>query len=142
MHLVFGEEQAHRGLVGPQPLFHLGDGESFASRTALVQAEIAVGVKLALVPEHADLVVADEDDRRSPSLNSESFATNFSAICLTPSRFTLGLTLQGVIWDLLGCADCRVRRPDTTPTLQAVLLAQTGAMRDHGMPALNFLVPF
>src|ERR1700724_2746919 len=62
VHLVFGEEQAHRGLVGTQPLFDLGDGQAFAGRAALVQAEIAVGVKFALVAEHADLVVADEHD--------------------------------------------------------------------------------
>src|ERR1700722_10018405 len=62
VHLVFGEEQAHRSLVGTQPLLDLGDGQAFAGRAALVQAEIAVGVEFALVAEHADLVVADEDD--------------------------------------------------------------------------------
>src|SRR5580698_1943298 len=62
VHLVFGEEQSHRGLVGAQPLLDLGDGQAFAGRAALVQAEIAVGVEFALVAEHADLVVTDEDD--------------------------------------------------------------------------------
>src|SRR5580693_7551440 len=62
VHLVFGEEQSHRGLVGAQPLLDLGDGQAFAGRAALMQAEIAVGVEFALVAEHADLVVADEDD--------------------------------------------------------------------------------
>src|SRR5580704_14174528 len=62
VHLVFGEEQAHRGLVGAQPLLDLGDGQAFTGRAALVQAEIAVGVEFALVAEHADLVVADKDD--------------------------------------------------------------------------------
>src|ERR1700686_1407738 len=62
VHLVFGEEQAHRGLVGAQPLLDLGDGQPFAGRAALVQAEIAVGVELAFVAEHADLVIADKDD--------------------------------------------------------------------------------
>src|SRR5580704_2088112 len=62
VHLVFGEEQAHRGLVGAQPLLDLGDGQALAGRAALVQAEIAVGVEFALVPEHADLVVAHKDD--------------------------------------------------------------------------------
>src|SRR5580658_6293566 len=62
VHLVFGEEQAHRGLVGAQPLLDLGDGQAFAGRAALEQAEIAVGEEFALVAEHADLVVADEDD--------------------------------------------------------------------------------
>src|SRR5580704_3125911 len=60
--LVIGEEQAHRGLVGAQPFFDLGDGQAFAGRAALVQAEIAVGEEFALVAEHADFVVADEDD--------------------------------------------------------------------------------
>src|SRR3984957_18601297 len=62
VHLVFGEEQAHRGLVGAQPLLDLGDGQSFAGRAALVQAEIAVGVEFALMAERADLIVADKDD--------------------------------------------------------------------------------
>src|SRR5580704_10114302 len=62
VHLVFGEEQAHRGLVGAKPLLDLGDGQALAGRAALVQAEIAVGVEFAFVAEHADLVVADEHD--------------------------------------------------------------------------------
>src|SRR6202161_255516 len=62
VHLVFREEQAHRGLVGAQPLLDLGDGQALAGRAALVQAEIAIGVEFALVAEHADLIVADEDD--------------------------------------------------------------------------------
>src|SRR5579864_6821421 len=62
VHLVFREEQAHRGLVGAQPLLDLGDGQALAGRAALVQAEIAVGVEFALVAEHADLVVTDKDD--------------------------------------------------------------------------------
>src|SRR5580704_2575696 len=68
VHLVFGEEQAHRGLVGPQPLLDLGNGQAFAGRAALMQAEIAVGVDFALVAEHANLVVADEDDTPVPIL--------------------------------------------------------------------------
>src|ERR1051326_2165970 len=62
IHVLLGEVQALRGLVGAQPLLDLGDGQSFAGGAALVQAEIAVGVILAFVPEHADLVVADEHD--------------------------------------------------------------------------------
>src|SRR5580698_3804691 len=62
VHLVFGEEQAHRGLVGAQPLLDLGDGQALAGRAALVQAEIAIGVEFALVAEHADLVVTDKND--------------------------------------------------------------------------------
>ena len=56
------KNRALGGLVRPQPLFDLGDGQAFAGRAALVQAVIAVGVEFALVPEHADFVVADEDD--------------------------------------------------------------------------------
>src|SRR5215470_7780567 len=62
MHFALGEVEALRGLVGQQPLLDLGDGETLASGAALVQAEIAVGVELALVPEYADLVVSGEDD--------------------------------------------------------------------------------
>src|SRR5580658_6005251 len=61
VHLVFREEQAHRGLVRAQPFFDLGDGQAFAGRAALVQAEIAVGVNLTVMAEHADLVIADKD---------------------------------------------------------------------------------
>src|SRR5215831_11251192 len=62
MHFAIGEVESLRGLVGQQPLLDLGDGETLASGAALVQAEIAVGVELALVPEYADLVVSGEDD--------------------------------------------------------------------------------
>src|SRR5262245_34081678 len=62
MHLGVGEVEALRGLVGHEPLLDLGDGEAFAGGTALVHAEIAVGVELALVPEYADLVVPGKDD--------------------------------------------------------------------------------
>src|SRR5579862_8478006 len=62
VHFVFGEEQAHRGLVGAQPLLDLGDGQALAGRAALVQAEIRVSVEFAFVLEDADLVIADEDD--------------------------------------------------------------------------------
>src|SRR5204863_4239856 len=43
-------------------LLDLGDGEALAGRATLMQAEIAVGVELALVAEHADLVLAGEND--------------------------------------------------------------------------------
>src|SRR5580704_11182722 len=62
VHLIFGEIQAHGGLVRPQPLFDFGDGQAFTGRPALVQAEIAVGINLAVMATHADLVVANEDD--------------------------------------------------------------------------------
>src|SRR5580658_1722480 len=62
VHFVLGEEQAHGGLVGAQPLLDLGDGQAFAGRAALMQAEIAVSEEFALMAEHADLVVANEHD--------------------------------------------------------------------------------
>src|SRR5215475_2982194 len=62
MHLVVGEIEPARRLVGHDPLFHLGDDQAFAGRAALVQADIAVGVELAVVLEHADFAIADEDD--------------------------------------------------------------------------------
>src|SRR5262245_21117658 len=62
VHLAVGEVEPARGLVGHDALLHLGDDQAFAGRTALMQADIAVGVELALVLEHADLAVAHEDD--------------------------------------------------------------------------------
>src|SRR5262249_57511173 len=62
MHFAVREVEPLRGLVGQQPLLDLGDGEALAGGAALVQAEIAVGVELTLVPEYADLVVSGEDD--------------------------------------------------------------------------------
>src|SRR6476660_3042342 len=40
VHLGLGEVESLRCLVRTQPLFDLGDGQSFAGRAALVQAEI------------------------------------------------------------------------------------------------------
>src|SRR5580693_1473979 len=77
VHLVFGEEQAHRSLVGAQPLLDLGDGQAFAGRAALMQAEIRVGVEFALVAEHADLVVADKDDAAIAVLEFRKFRDEF-----------------------------------------------------------------
>src|SRR5258708_3553260 len=62
MHLGVREIHPARGLVRHDPLFDLGDGQALAGRSALMQAEIAVGEELSLVPEHADLVVADKND--------------------------------------------------------------------------------
>src|SRR5262249_40479502 len=62
VHLGFREIEPARGLVGQDPLFHLGDDQAFAGRAALVQADIAVGVELALVLEDPDLALPDEDD--------------------------------------------------------------------------------
>src|SRR5580698_8847280 len=62
MQFGVGEIEALGGLVRHQPLFDLGNGQSFAGRPALVEAIIAVGVKRSVFPKHADLVVADEHD--------------------------------------------------------------------------------
>src|SRR5450432_912812 len=62
MHLGLREVEPARGLVRHDPLFDLGDGQALAGRSALMQAEIAVGEELSLVPEHADLVVADKNN--------------------------------------------------------------------------------
>src|SRR5262249_27023566 len=62
MHFAVREVEPLRGLVRQQPLLDLGDGEALARGTALVRAEIAVGVELTLVSEYADLVVSSEDD--------------------------------------------------------------------------------
>src|SRR5262249_50618345 len=62
VHFAVRDVEPLRGLAGQQPLLELGDGEALARGTALVQAEIAVGVELTLVPEYADLVVSSEDD--------------------------------------------------------------------------------
>src|SRR5262245_10595004 len=60
MQLVLGEIEAKRGLVGPEPLLDLSDGEPLAGRSALVQAVVAVSVEFVLVAEHADLGIAEE----------------------------------------------------------------------------------
>src|SRR5271166_3803512 len=62
VHLAVREEQPHGGLVRAKPLLDFGNGKPFAGRPALMQAKITVGVELALVPKHADLVVADKND--------------------------------------------------------------------------------
>src|SRR5260370_23532985 len=71
MHFVLGEVESLRGLVGQQPLLDFGDGEAFASGAALVQAEIAVGVELALMPEDSVLLF-------SPASNPHLLSTDFS----------------------------------------------------------------
>src|SRR5579864_6296399 len=89
VHLVFREIEAHRGLVGPQPLLDLGDGQALTGRAALVQAEIRVGVELALVPEYADLVVADEDDAAVAVLELFKLCHEFFGHLRLYPRFTL-----------------------------------------------------
>src|SRR5262249_45479167 len=68
----------------PQPLLDPGNGQALASRAALMQAEIAIGVEFAGVPEHADLISPTKTMRRAPSVNSGRFATKFFAISGTP----------------------------------------------------------
>src|ERR1700691_3948763 len=62
VHFALGEIESHRGLVRTQALFDFGDGQALASGAALVETEIRVGEKLALMEEYADLVVADKND--------------------------------------------------------------------------------
>src|SRR5215211_1596774 len=62
VHLAVGEVEPARGLVRHDPLFHLGNDQAFAGGPALMQADIAVGIELAVVPEHADLAISGEDD--------------------------------------------------------------------------------
>src|SRR5262249_38309528 len=86
VHFVFREIETHRGLVGAQPLIDLGDGQAFAGGTALVQAEIAVGVEFAGMPEYADLIVADKDDAAVTILELRELGDEF----LGHMRHTLG----------------------------------------------------
>src|SRR5262245_14219705 len=73
VHLGLREVETLRGHVGTQPLLDLGDGEALAGRAALVQAEIAVGVELAFVPEHPDLVLTGENDSAVAVLELRDF---------------------------------------------------------------------
>ena len=66
-----------------------------ARRAALMQAEIAVGVKLALVLEHTDLVVADEHDPAIAVVHFGNFCDEF----FRHLRSTLALrSLILVLW--------------------------------------------
>src|SRR5262249_1725684 len=62
VHLAVGEIEPLRGLVRQQSLLDLRNRKTFAGGTALVEAKIAVGVELPFMPEHADLIVAGEND--------------------------------------------------------------------------------
>src|SRR6516165_2647761 len=77
IHVGLGEIKTHRGLVRPQPLLDARDGEPLAGRSALVQTEIRIGVKRALVAEHADLVVADKNDAALSVLEVGKFGDEF-----------------------------------------------------------------
>src|SRR5262252_659833 len=100
VHLVFRKIQTHRGLVRAQPLLDPGDGQALASRAALMQAEITVGVKFASVAEDADLVVADKDDAAVAVLEFGKFCDEFFG----HERHTLGFILRAP--DLVQAAVC------------------------------------
>src|SRR5215467_1107392 len=61
MQLV-GEGLALVGAVGPDDVDHLVDQDSLAGGSAGVQAVVAVGVIVAVLEEHADLVLAGNDN--------------------------------------------------------------------------------
>src|SRR5690349_13251316 len=90
VHLGFGEVETHRGLVRPQPLLDPGDSQALASRAALMQTEITVGIKFAGVPEHPDLVVADKDDAAVAVLEFGELRDEFFG----HKRHTLGFILR------------------------------------------------
>src|SRR5262249_40463086 len=62
MCLRVGEVESGRGLVLSDPLFHLGDDQTFASWSGLMQAGVAVGVVFAAGLEYADLAIPHEHD--------------------------------------------------------------------------------
>src|SRR6266853_1789637 len=75
--LGVGEIQALRGLVGHDALFHLGDRQPLAGRSALVQAVIAVRIEGAVLAEHADFLVAHEHDATVAVLELGKLADKF-----------------------------------------------------------------
>src|SRR5712671_4929423 len=77
MTLAVGEIQPARRLVGQDALFDLGDDQTLAGGPALVNAKIAVGVELSVVPEHADLVIAEKNDAAVAVLELRSLADEF-----------------------------------------------------------------
>src|SRR5262249_8938343 len=60
--LVGGETLAEPGLVGPEHILDLVHDHAFAARPALAQAEILIGVELALPMKHADLAAIVKHD--------------------------------------------------------------------------------
>src|SRR5262245_11358339 len=113
VHLGLREVETLRGHVRTQPLLDLGDGEAFAGRAALMQAEIAVGVELAFVPEHPDLVLTGEDDAAIAVLELRDFTDvllgHAAPVSLGSSRwvrFLAGAPCR--------CSGSRNRRPSTT----------------------------
>src|SRR5215831_12705956 len=88
-----GEIQALRGLIGHDALFDFGDGQPLARRSALMQAVVAVGIKGAVFPEHADLMVADEHDTTVAILELGNLADEF----LNHSKYSLPVGLGGPV---------------------------------------------
>ena len=66
------------GAVRRQHVLDLVHDHALAGRSALVGAEILIGVEPALPVKHADLDVTCVTMRRSPSGSSDNFATNTS----------------------------------------------------------------
>ena len=62
MRLVGGEFLAEPGLVGRQHVLDLVHDDAFAAGAALMEAEILIGVELALPVEHADLAAVVKHD--------------------------------------------------------------------------------
>src|SRR5580692_9108224 len=131
MHLILGEVEAHRGLVRTQPFLDLGDGQAFAGRTALMQAEIAVGVELAFMPEHADLVVTDKNNAAVAVFHFGEFCDEFLGHPIRPR------VLPFILVHFLGSpSPGRLGGPDSRPP-SGTLLSQTKAPRDghNSMPS-------
>jgi hypothetical protein len=74
MHFGIGEVEAARRHVRHDALFYLRDGQPFASRSALVQAVIAVGEVFALILENADFLFAGDDDSAITVVKVRRFA--------------------------------------------------------------------
>src|SRR5262249_22205500 len=62
MRLFRGEPLAEPGLVGREHILDLVHDHAFAARPALVQAEVLIGVELALPVEDADLAAVVKHD--------------------------------------------------------------------------------
>src|SRR6516164_4602750 len=127
VHLVFREIQTHRGLVRPQAFLDSGDGQALASRAALMQAEITVGVEFAVVPEHADLVVPHKDDAAVAVLEFGKFRNEFFGHKRHTLRFILLARFASgscLLW-LFG-----VPRPSSVKWGRGTLLAQSSKASD------------
>mgnify|MGYP003382295599 CR=1 FL=1 len=62
MALTLGSVEARAGQEPAQLFLHAGNRQAFAGRSALMQAEIAVGEELVFVLEDADFLLPDTDD--------------------------------------------------------------------------------